>query len=1331
MKYTSSTYIDLTDEALIRLVQDGDEEAFAQLAARHSSRIWHMVVLNARQIRDAEEIFQDIWLAVWRHISGLREISSFEAWLRKIAYTTCRRYYAAAPQKGGEILQSAEQLAEIIDRDGLERFRETELRTAVTEAVYDLPEPLRGIAVLYYLEMWTIREIAAEHNVPVGTIKTRLRDIRARLRQEFGIKDADIKKGKITMQEKERTESAPQTLKIIGVGAAGGTSVRQMIAIGLEGVEFYAVDTDTAALRTCEGAIPVQIRADETTQDTGNLETLKAVTANAKLVFVTAGMGGSAGTGASPVIAALAREQGALAIGVVTLPFDFEGQAYSDQARNGIQALREATDALIVIPNQRILDTLDTEPTRSEAFRISTETVLHAVECILELAVQPEGQIHVDFTDVQGILKDAGRVFMCTGQASGENRAHVAMEQAIASPLLEGRTIAGATGMIIRVSAPPDFKMDELDAAMNRIQAEAPDAQIIFGMVYTDAPDPENSVNITILAAGVPNENRSASPSAAQPSNSAPKQGPATGSGFVHLHNHSEYSLLDGACRIPQIVDWAVENNAPAVALTDHGNMFGAWEFYHTAAAAGINPIIGCEVYIARTADGEQSEPYHLTLLAEDALGYRNLLALVSLGYTEGFNRNRKPCVSLDILRQHRDGVIALTGCIHGQVPQLLCTNQREAALRQFKTLIEIMGRRNLYVEVQNHYIREELQAYPLMAALAKEFDIPLVGTNDCHYLQKTDHRMHDILHCIQTRQTLNDGTRFSDGNHFYFKSTDEMRVALKDYPPEALSNTLEIAGRCNLVLDPYDTAMPKPEVPEGQTHDSYLKALCYRGLRQKYGTLSAPIRQRLDYELNIISQGGHANYFLIVADYVNYAHKQGYPLSARGSAAGSLVLYALGVISFNPMEHGCLFERFLNLERDNPPDIDIDFADAAREDVMAYLAKKYGADSVGRVVTFHRMGAKRALKDVGRALDVPTETVDTLTGLIPNAPHTTLDEVLARVPDFQTLAALPENRELIDISKAVEGMKCSVSCHTSAVVVSAGPLTNYVPLFKDRHGRVATQFDGKTVEDMGIVKFDSLGLRSLTQTYECLQMIESNRSVKIKLESIPFDDKATYALVSSGLIAGLFQLDNSPGMLEVVRTLKPYNFETFSAIPALYRPSPIENGDLKTYIDRKNGVAPVTYIHPSLEKVLDTTYGVCIYQEQLMQIAHDTAGFTLGEADILRHALGRKEETLSAIQREKFVAGAVKNGNLAKSEAETVFDWLATVGKYAFNKAHTVAYSMLAYRMAYLKTHYPQEFMKVIIAGEANDSETIARYRTEGQKLSDFLKTEIHLPPV
>ncbi len=1347
MRYDSSIYTDLTDEELIQRVQDGDEAAFAQLASRHSSGIWQMVVSHSRQIRDAEEIFQDVWVAVWENIGGLREVGSFGAWLRKIAYTTCRRYYASKSHNRGEILQSAEKLAETIDRDVLARTREIELRAAVTEAVHHLPERVRTVAVLYYLELWTVNEIAEELGLAAGTVKTRLRQIRSLLREEFGVEE--IKEETTMTREKAASKPGQDKLKIFGVGDAGGNVIKQMMASYRKEVEFYAVNTDLEALRTCEGATQIQIGVDTTQGFSADanpeigrsaaeedLETLDAALADARLVFVVAGMGGGTGTGAAPVIASLAREHEALTIGVVTLPFDFEGQDRAEQSAYGLHELQENTDAVIVVPNQRLLDTVDAELPTSEAFRRSNEIVGRAVKSVADIIVE-SGEVNVDFTDLESIMKGAGTVLIGVGQARGEDRARIAAEEAVSSPLLDGRKMGDAPGLIVNFSAPSDFMMNELDAGMTVIKDVAPDAMIIFGLVYrNDALESEDTVDVTVLATGIGGHSEPTALRSTRQDSTSPDGGTSmpskTASEFVHLHNHSEYSMLDGACRVSDMVDWAVTHSVPAVALTDHGNMFGAWELYNKSTDAGVKPIIGCEVYVApdgrKTRVQDPEGPYHLTLLAEDAMGYQNLLELVSLGYTEGFNR--KPRIDMEILREHRDGIIALTGCIHGQVPQLLCTNRRDEAIQSFKELTEIMGQHNLYVEVQNHYIGEELVAYPVMVQLAREFNLPIVGTNDCHYLRKSDHGMHDVLLCIQTKKTVNDRERMRFDNHFYFKSVDEMQEALKDYPPEAIRNTLEIANRCNLQLDYRQDAMPKYEIPDGQTHDSYLRELCYQGLRKKYGELSEPIRERIDYELDIIKQTGHANYFLIVGDYVNHAHKQGYPLSARGSAASSLVLYALDVIGFNPMDHGCLFERFLNLERLSLPDIDIDFADRAREPVIEYLAKKYGADSVGKVVTFATLSAKSAIADVGRALEIPLERIKKLTELIPGIPGIKLDEVLERVPEFQTLAELPENRELIEMSKAVEGMKRHVSCHASGIVVTEGPLTNYAPLFKDRHDQVATQFDSKIVEDIGIVKFDTLGVRSLSEVHDCLQMIKANHGTEVKLEEIPFDDEETYSLIGDGLLAGLFQLETSPGMFPVATELRPNNFEEFSAIPALYRPGPLENGDMQRYIDRKNGIQPVIYGHPSFEGSLRSTYGVCIYQEQVMQIAHDIADFTFAEADVLRSAIGKRNQVLIKEQREKFVEGAMKKG-FAKAEAETIFELLELSGNCAFNKSHSVAYALLSYRMAYLKTHYPHEFMASMMTGESGNSQKIARYREECEKLSEFLGVTIDLLPL
>ncbi|MBI1923287.1 DNA polymerase III subunit alpha, partial [Candidatus Poribacteria bacterium] len=510
---------------------------------------------------------------------------------------------------------------------------------------------------------------------------------------------------------------------------------------------------------------------------------------------------------------------------------------------------------------------------------------------------------------------------------------------------------------------------------------------------------------------------------------------------FVHLHNHSEYSLLDGACRIADMVDWAYQTSAPAVALTDHGNLFGAYEFYKTAKDKGVKPIVGCEVYVApgsRHARGkEQGSPYHLTLLSENERGYKNLIKLVSLGYIEGFYS--KPRIDMEILREYREGIIALSGCIQGFVPALLASNQREEAVKNLLTLRDILGVDNLYVEVQNHGIPEEQRAYPIMVQLAREYNLPLVGTNDCHYLNKSDHKMHDVLLCIQMKRTVNDQARMRFLNEFYFKAIDEMQQVLVDFPEEAITNTLEIAKRCQLELDYGENIMPKSEVPEGYTADTYLAQLCREGLKIKYGELSTEMEKRLNYELSIIEKTGYAGYFLIVWDYVNYARKQGFPLNARGSVGGSLALYALGITTFNPMEYDCIFERFLNLERVSMPDIDIDFAPEHRDLVIQYLTQKYGMDAVGRVAAFNSLGAKAAIKDVGRALEIPLPNVDRLTKLIPNIPGIALDEALADVPQFKEIAEESDNQELMELSKSLEGMKRHVSIHACGVVLANG----------------------------------------------------------------------------------------------------------------------------------------------------------------------------------------------------------------------------------------------------------------------------------------------------
>ena len=801
-------------------------------------------------------------------------------------------------------------------------------------------------------------------------------------------------------------------------------------------------------------------------------------------------------------------------------------------------------------------------------------------------------------------------------------------------------------------------------------------------------------------------------------------------SAFVHLHNHSEYSLLDGACRISEMVDWAFKSSAPAIALTDHGNMFGAYEFYKTAKKEGVNPILGCEVYVAPGSRNDREKgqrPYHLTLLAEDVVGYKNLMKLVSLGYIEGFYS--KPRIDMEILRAYNQGIIALTGCINGFVPALI-GNNKDKASANLKTLIDILGKHNVFVEIQNHGLSEEVEAMPTLIEIAKEFSLPLVGTNDSHYLTKGHHDMHDVLLCVQMGKNLHDQNRLRFDNQFYLKNIDEMRSVFADYPPEVITNTIEIANRCQVKLDYDDSIMPETAVPKGHTPISYLKQICQEGLEEKVESVTTELQKRLDYEISIIEQTGYAGYFLIVWDYCNYTRQQGFPLNARGSAGGSLALYALGVTTFNPVKYGCIFERFLNLERVNLPDIDIDFAPEHRDLVIKYLVDQYGEESVGYVAAFNSLGAKQAIRDVGRALDMPLSDVDRVVKLIPNTPGITLNEALEDSTEFSQAANEPQNEEVMKFARELEGMKRHVSIHASGIVLANGPLTDYVPLFKDKSGRVATQFEFKTVESIGMVKFDFLGLRTLSEVYNCLERIHQDENIELKLDDIPFDDEKTYAMLSKGLVAGLFQLETSPGMKRVIIQIQPDKFEDFIPIPALYRPGPLDSGMMDSFIRRKIGLEPVTYMHPLLEKSLSESYGVCIYQEQLMQIAQDMAGFTLGEADLLRYAVGKKDAEMLNNMKEKFITGSIGNG-VEREKAIEIFEYLEPFARYAFNKSHTVAYAILSYQMAFLKTHYPRQFMAAMMTGESAHSDKIMKYIAECGKLADFLGTEIKvLPP-
>ena len=1360
MKYNFIAPNTYTDEELVLYVQSRNEAAFAELMSRYSPRIWNLILQNSRQRRDAEEILMDIWFTVWDNIIGLRKAESFGGWLRRIAYTACNRYYASNNRRNIESLQNYDDIALLIDREAEQRFREARIRVDAIEAVRHLPHKVRSIAIMYYLDLCSIKEISDELDIPIGTVKSRLSEIRRLLRKEFQMEPIE---GENMSDKVDYSKELRKKLKIIGIGGTGCNVIKRLMKsdyINTEFYEFYAIDSDYDALITCVDAKQIKID-NKTTHSIGTDEShelrrrvaaksineFQAILSDAKLAIVIAGMGGETGTSVTPLITSLAREQGVLTVCFVTQPLKSEGEHRIQRADIGIRELQNGShhnpDAVIIVPNQQLINAIDPDCSKEELFEESNCVLQKGVESITDPFVQ-SGEISLDFTDLENILRDQGRVLIGIGYATGENRAVEAAKNAIASPLLEGNAIDNSINLIVNITSPPDFGMRELDQTMSVIVEKFKEVQAIFGLTIDDNLKEGDDVCVTLMLVGddslsstfSPISDNKISPYEVGTDKSSYRQGDfstkSTNKGFVHLHNHSEYSLLDGACRIPDMVRWAIENSSPALTLTDHGNMFGAIEFYKTARDEGVNPIIGCEVNVKKedssTVGKGEEISYELTLLAENNEGYHNLLELTSLGYTQGFQR--KPYVSMEMLREYHSGIIALTGCITGIVPKLIHSNQRDEAIRNLLTLKDIMGEDHLYVEIQNHYMDQERAVYPTMVEFAKEYNIPIVGTNDCHYLRKTDHRMHDILLCIKGKKSVNDPDRLRFNNHFYFKNAEEMQDALKDYPSEAIINTLEIAERCNLRLNYDDRVMPKFDIPEGYTHKTYLRKLCYDGLYEKYGShLSDPIQKRMDYELDVIEKTGSADIFLIVSDYINYARKQGHLMSARGTAASSLVLYALDVINFNPMDYGCLFERFLNLDRMKSPDIDIDFADNALDDVIDYIVRKYGHDSVGKIAAFTTFRARDAIKNVGRVLEISNEKIKELIDLVPGI-SISLDEIIKRDTEFQRLVELPENKELIEISRAIEGMKHHVFTHASAIAIANGPLTGYVPLFKDRKGQIAAQFGSKDIKNIGLVRFDSLGVRSLSETADCLEMISENHKVKINLEDIPLDDITTYTLFSEGLLAGIFQFDTSQDFKQVVAELRPENFEEFSAILTLFRPAPIHNGDLQLFIERKHGNQPIEYIHTSLEPVLKNTYGICLYQEQVMQIVCDVAGFSLGKAEILRNAIGRRDEFTTNELRSDFISGSMNNG-IIRDDAQRIFDYLKSVGEYAFNRSHAIAYSLLAYRMAYLKVHYPHEFMTAIMKSKITDSEKIQLYKAECSRLKDFLDVEINLLPL
>ncbi|MFZ5642139.1 MAG: DNA polymerase III subunit alpha [Bacillota bacterium] len=780
---------------------------------------------------------------------------------------------------------------------------------------------------------------------------------------------------------------------------------------------------------------------------------------------------------------------------------------------------------------------------------------------------------------------------------------------------------------------------------------------------------------------------------------------------FVHLHVHSEYSLLDGAARIKQAVKKANQLGMPALAITDHGVMFGAVDFYKACKKEGIKPVLGCEVYVAPRTMSDRTprvddSPNHLVLLAENEEGYRNLLKLVSMGFTDGFYY--KPRVDRSVLAAHSSGLIALSGCIAGEVASKVLAEKYEDAVRAAIEYRDIFGSGNYYLELQDHGFEEQRIANRELVKISKSTGIPLVATNDVHYVDKEHAEMQDILLCIQTGKTVDDPSRMKfQSQELYLKNIDEMNLIFGEVR-EAMDITLAIAERCNVELKFGELVLPVYNVPDGYTVDTYLEKLCHDGLKKRYGEISEFVQKRMDFELQVIRQMGYSGYFLIVWDMIRFGRDNGIPVGpGRGSAAGSIVAYSLRITDIDPLKYGLLFERFLNPERVSMPDIDIDFCFERRGEVINYVARKYGADRVAQIATFGTMAARAAIRDVGRTLNIPYSEVDKVAKLVPAELHITIEKALNDSTDLKDL--YDSNRQikkLMDMASLLEGMPRHASTHAAGVVITKEPLTHYLPLYKASDGPLTTQFAKDQVEELGLLKMDLLGLRTLTVIDDAVEMLSENRNIKIDMSEVPLDDTKSYELLCKGDTTGVFQLESS-GMKQILRDLKPGVFEDIVALVALYRPGPLGSGMVNDFIKNKHGEKKVTYLHPKLEPILKDTYGVILYQEQVMRIASDLSGFTLGEADMLRRAMGKKKPEIIAGLRAQFVEGAVKN-NVDADVAGQIFDLMEYFAGYGFNKSHSAAYALVSYHTAYLKANYPVEFMTALLTSVKDNTDKV-----------------------
>ncbi|HOY65433.1 MAG TPA: DNA polymerase III subunit alpha [Candidatus Ozemobacteraceae bacterium] len=793
---------------------------------------------------------------------------------------------------------------------------------------------------------------------------------------------------------------------------------------------------------------------------------------------------------------------------------------------------------------------------------------------------------------------------------------------------------------------------------------------------------------------------------------------------FVHLHVHSHYSILDGAASVKSIIDAARRFRMPAIAITDHGNMFAAIDFYLAALKKGVKPILGFEAYLTpgsrfeKDKDRNRSPLHHLVLLAKNQTGYKNIVKLSSLGYTEGFYY--KPRIDWDLLEKYHDGIIALGACLQGEVPWKLNHGDEEGARKAVRRYQDVFGRDNFYLEIQNHGLSEQIDVLPKIVSVARGCEVPIVATNDSHYVGADDWEAHDVLLCLQTQTKMTDPSRFRFGTHeFYLKSPQAMSELFREFP-DAITNTLRVAERCNVQLALGKSILPHFPIPEGKTSESYLEELCRAAIPRRYPESEREVAEkRLDYELSVIRRMGFCDYFLIVWDFIDQARKMGVPVGpGRGSAAGSIVAYLLWITDLDPIRYALLFERFLNPDRISMPDIDIDFSDEGRQKVIDFVVEKYGREKVSQIITFNQMLAKQAIRGVGRVFEMPLPEVDRIAKMVPEKPGTHLNKVLNEVPELKEALENGSEAEkrLLKVAKTVDGVVSHTGIHAAGVVISRDPLDDIVPMFKDKSNEIVTQYEKNAIEKIGLLKMDFLGLKTLSVIQRALDYIKAARGIDVDLTVRTFDDQATYDLLCRGFTKGVFQLE-SDGMRNLILKLKPSVFEDIIALLAMYRPGPLGSGMVDDFVECKHGRKKIAYPHPDLEPILKDTYGVFLYQEQCMLTASVMGGFTMGQADQLRKAMAKKITEEMERLGKLFVEGAVKKG-IDQALAQSVFDQMASFGEYGFNKSHSAAYAVVTYNTAYLKAHYPTEFMAAVLSSELNDTDKIAEYIDECEEM-------------